>query len=180
MEKDDEPGFLQGVIEGIGQVLYDTFVANSGGPTPSGIGILFGAEPGAEVGGPATTNAQAAGRTTGAVATGVVAAAGGARASGVRTAVTRAPLAERVRAIEDAVRNGGKIPSGAQGTLSEVVDGMVDNVNRQMTKGNIERANDVANKMKGLVDNLDRFDAVSARVRSQFKSRIDDALRENR
>jgi RHS repeat-associated protein len=179
-EKDEEPGFLQGFIEGVGQVLYDTFVVNTGGPFPTGIGVLFGAEADAEVGGPATTNAQAAGRTTGAVTTGIVAAAGGARGSGVRAAVTRAPLAERVRTIEDAVRTGGKIPSGAQGTLSEVVDGMVENVSRQMARGNTERAIDVATKMKGLVDNLDRFSAVSARARSQFKARIDGALRERK
>jgi hypothetical protein len=107
------------------------------------------------------------------VAIGVAIAKGVGLLKGAKTTAT---VAERVREVEAAVRNGDAIPTHAADTLSEVVDGMVENVTRQVTRGNTDRANDVAGKMKGAVDDLDRFDAVSDEVRDQFKSRIDDAL----
>ncbi len=53
---------------------------------------------------------------------------------------------------------------------------MIDNVQRQVKQGKIEEVGEVADKMKVLVDNLDRFDAVDDSIREGFKDRIIDAL----
>ena len=100
---------------------------------------------------------------------------GSAATQTARASTTKLPtLAENVKEIKAAVLSGGKIPSHANATLSRIVDGQVDNVTRRLDAGDLDRAQDVAGKMKGLIDDLPRFKAVPQSTRNEFKKRIDD------
>jgi RHS repeat-associated protein len=71
-----------GVGQGAAQLTYDLFIAGDAGPYPTGLGVVFGAEPGPLFSEPAS-NAQAVGRVVGSL--GLAAVAGGS----VGSAATR-------------------------------------------------------------------------------------------
>ena len=88
-------------------------------------------------------------------------------------------ISEKVRDIEARVRRGEtSFPLDTKKTLDSVADGMADNIRRQLNKGNIDRAKDVTGKMKGAIDRLDRFDALTSKARNGLKSGLDKVLQD--
>ena len=75
-------GFLLGVGQAVVQAAYDAFIANDSGPFTTGLGVLWGAEPG-PIFAPSGNGVNAAGRTAGSLTL----LAGGV-AIGARTAVS--------------------------------------------------------------------------------------------
>ena len=74
--------FFRGVEEGVVQLGYDLFIANGNGPYPTGLGVLFGATPGAIYDAP-TSSANAWGRLIGGFGAGTI--AGGRAGYGATT-----------------------------------------------------------------------------------------------
>ena len=82
-----------------------------------------------------------------------------------------------IRDIEKRVREGAtSFRLDTFNQLKRVAEGMRENVQRALQRGNANRARDVADKSKGLVDRLDRFKPLTPEARQQLKDVIDEPL----